>query len=64
MLSSGPGLNSASSLSHLLAELAEGRAVIPRAGAASLLAVTPRGAASVGADLALDAADLLSAWQL
>jgi AAA+ ATPase superfamily predicted ATPase len=48
-----------------LARLAKGRAVIPKAGAARLVAVTPRGAASdVGADLVLDAADLLSAWQL
>jgi AAA+ ATPase superfamily predicted ATPase len=48
-----------------LAKLAEARAVIPKAGAAGLLAVAPRGAASgVGADLVLDAADLLSAWQL
>jgi AAA+ ATPase superfamily predicted ATPase len=48
-----------------LAELAEGRAVIPNAGAARLIAVTPRGAASgVGADLVLDAVDVLSAWQL
>ncbi len=48
-----------------LAELAEGRAVIPRAAGARLVAVSPRGAASgVGADLVLDAADLLSAWQL
>jgi hypothetical protein len=48
-----------------LAELAEGRAVIPKAGAARLVAVAPRGvAAGVGADLVLDAADLLSAWQL
>jgi len=48
-----------------LAELAEGREVIPKAGAARLVAVAPRGvAAGVGADLVLDAADLLSAWQL
>jgi hypothetical protein len=48
-----------------LAKLAEGRAVIPKASAARLVAVAPRGAASgVGADLVVDAADLLSAWQL
>jgi hypothetical protein len=48
-----------------LAELAEGRAVIPKAAGARLVAVSPRRAASgVGADLVLDAADLLSAWQL
>jgi hypothetical protein len=48
-----------------LARLAKGREVIPKAGAARLVAVTPRGAASgVGADLVLDAADVLSAWQL
>jgi uncharacterized protein len=49
---------------HDLAALAEGRAVIPRAGTAGLVAVAPRGAArGVDADLVLDAADLLGAWQ-
>ena len=48
-----------------LASLAEGREVIPKAGGARLVAITRRGAVSgVGADLVLDAADLLSAWQL
>ena len=48
-----------------LARLAEGRAVIPKAGSARLITVTPRGAASsVGADLVIDAATLLGAWQL
>jgi AAA+ ATPase superfamily predicted ATPase len=48
-----------------LAELEEGRAVIPKAAGARLVAASPRGIASgVGADLVLDAADLLSAWQL
>jgi len=48
-----------------LAKLAEGRAVIPKAGAAGLVAVAPAGAPQVSrADLVLDAAELLSAWQL
>ncbi len=48
-----------------LAELAEGRAVIPKAAAARLLTIAPAGVTSgVGADLVLDAADLLTAWQL
>ena len=48
-----------------LARLAKGREVIPKAGTARLVAVSPRGAASgVEADLVLDAADVLSAWQL
>lgn len=46
------------------AVLAEGRGVIPRAGAAGLVAVAPRGAAAgVQADLVLDAGDLLGAWR-
>jgi hypothetical protein len=48
-----------------LAALAEGRAVIPRASAARLVAVAPRGAApGVDADLVLDATDLLGAWRV
>jgi AAA+ ATPase superfamily predicted ATPase len=47
-----------------LAELANARAVIPRAGAANLLAVAPRGARpGVPADLVLDAEALLAAWR-
>lgn len=45
-----------------LAELANARSIIPRAGAAGLLAIAPRGAQpSVRADLVLDADDLLAA---
>lgn len=47
-----------------LAELANARSVIPRAGGAGLLAIAPRGAhAGVRADLVLDADDLLDAWR-
>ena len=47
-----------------LAELANARSVIPRAGAASLLAIAPHGAQpGVRADLVLDANDLLAAWR-
>ena len=47
-----------------LADLATGRSVIPRAGAARLVAVAPRGVApGVGVDLVLDASALLSAWR-
>jgi uncharacterized protein len=47
-----------------LAKLATARSVIPHAERASLLAVSPNGAApGVGVDMVLDAADLLAAWQ-
>jgi len=47
-----------------LAKLASARSVIPHAERASLLAVSPRGVApGVNVDMALDAADLLGAWQ-
>jgi hypothetical protein len=48
-----------------LGALAKGRAVIPKAEAAGLVAVAPRGAApSVDADIVLDATDLLGAWRV
>ncbi len=47
-----------------VAELASARSIVPQAGAAGLLAIAPRGAQrGVRADLVLDAADLLAAWQ-
>ncbi|MFO8075912.1 MAG: AAA family ATPase [Egibacteraceae bacterium] len=47
-----------------IAALAEGRAVVPGAARARLLAVSPAGAAAgSGADATLEAADLLSAWR-
>ncbi len=47
-----------------LTELAEARSVVPGASAASLIAVAPRGVSpDARADLVLDAADLLAAWQ-
>lgn len=46
-----------------LAALASARSVIPRAGAAHLIAIAPRGARSgIGLDLVLSADDLLGAW--
>jgi AAA+ ATPase superfamily predicted ATPase len=46
-----------------LARLAEGRATVPYASGARLVAVAPQGAAQdVNADLVIDAAALLSAW--
>jgi uncharacterized protein len=47
-----------------LAKLAVARSVVPHAEQAQLVTVSPRGAAAgVGADVVLDAADLLGAWQ-
>jgi len=47
-----------------LAELANARSVIPKAGAAGLLAIAPHGARKdARADLVLNAEDLLAAWQ-
>ena len=47
-----------------LAKLAAARSVVPHAERASLLAVSPQGVApGVNVDMALDAADLLAAWQ-
>ena len=46
-----------------LAELADGRSVIPQAGAASLIAIAPQGTKpGLRVDLALNAEDLLGAW--
>jgi uncharacterized protein len=46
-----------------LARLAVARSVVPHAERASLVAVSPQGAApDAGADVVLDAADLLGAW--
>jgi hypothetical protein len=47
-----------------LAKLAIARSAVPHAEQARLVAVSPHGAApGVDADLVLDAADLLGAWQ-
>jgi hypothetical protein len=47
-----------------LAKLATARSVIPHAELASLVAVASRGVTPGGrVDMALDAADLLAAWQ-
>lgn len=46
-----------------LAELADGRSVIPQAGAANLIAIAPQGTKpGLRVDLALNAEDLLGAW--
>jgi len=47
-----------------LAKLANARSVVPHAERAGLVAVSPQGVApGVSVDVALDAAELLSAWQ-
>jgi hypothetical protein len=48
-----------------LAKLATVRSIVPHAEQASLLAISPHGIApGVNADLVLDAADLLGAWEV
>ena len=48
---------------HDLGALAEARQVLPGGAMARLVAIAPRGEApGVGADLVLDARDLVAAW--